>query len=326
MKKSSGKTMQKRKCLITGCGGFIGSHLAELLLEKGLTVYGTAHRASGNIDHLKDRLTVFTCDILERSRLEAIVAETAPDYIFHLAAQTLIVPSWQDPEKTLTVNVLGTLYLLESVRKAGIDPVIQIAGSSAEYGQTAPEDTPIKEDHRLSPSSPYGVSKSAEDMLAHLYWRSYGMRIIRVRPFLVIGPRKTPDACSDFARGIAEIEAGQRDILKVGNLSPIRDFVDVRDAVRAMWLLMEKGTPGEVYNICSGEGRRIKDILDGLLSLSTKPVSVREDPGAWRPSDEPALIGDNSRLSQLGWKHRFSIDKTLADTLDYWRAWTRHET
>jgi GDP-4-dehydro-6-deoxy-D-mannose reductase len=318
-------TTQNKKCLITGCGGFIGSHLAEFLLEKGLTVYGTAHRGSENIAHLKDRLNIYTCDILDRSRLEAIVAETVPDYIFHLAAQTGVTTSWQDPEKTLRVNILGTLYLLESVRKAGIDPVIQIAGSSAEYGQTAGDNAPIKEDRRLAPSSPYGVSKSAEDMLSHLYWRSYGLRIIRVRPFLIIGPRKTPDACSDFARGIAEIEAGQRDVLKVGNLSPVRDFVDVRDAVRAMWLLMGKGTPGEVYNICSGKGHRIKDILDRLLSLSIKTVSVYDDPGAMRPYDEPVLIGDNSRLSRLGWRPRFDIDKTLGDTLDYWRARTRRK-
>jgi GDP-4-dehydro-6-deoxy-D-mannose reductase len=318
-------TVPSKKCLITGCGGFIGSHLAELLLEKRLTVYGTAHRGSENIAHLKDRLNIYTCDILDRSRLEAIVAETAPDYIFHLAAQTGVTTSWQDPEKTLKVNILGTLYLLESVRRAGIDPVIQIVGSSAEYGRTNPADVPIKEDCQLSPSSPYGVSKSAEDMLSRLYWRSYGLRIIRIRPFLIIGPRKTPDACSDFARGIAEIEAGRMDVLKVGNLSPVRDFVDVRDAVRAMWLLMEKGTPGEVYNVCSGKGRPIKEILDRLLSLSLKAVKVREDPGALRPYDEPVLVGDNKKLSLLGWKPRYVIDTTLSDTLDYWRARTRLE-
>jgi len=317
---------KSERCLITGCGGFIGSYLAELLLEKGLTVYGTAHRGTGNVAHLKNRLNVFTCDITDRSRLESVVAETTPDYIFHLAAQTLIIPSWQDPERTLKVNILGTLYLLESVRKAGIDPVIEITGSSAEYGSTPAEDIPIKEGQPLSPTTPYGVSKSAEDMLSYVYFKRYGMRIIRIRPFHIIGPKKTRDACSDFARGIAEIEAGRKDVLKVGNLSPVRDFVDVRDAVRAMWLLAEKGTPGEVYNVCSGKGYKIKDILDKLLSLSGNKVNVRAEPGAMRPSDEPVLTGDHSRLAELGWKPCYTIDKTLSDILDYWRDRMRYET
>jgi len=326
VKRGINMTTEHRKCLITGCGGFIGSHLTELLLKKGLTVYGTAHRRTGNIDHLKDRLHIFTCDIMDRSRLESIVAETAPDYIFHLAAQTLIVPAWQDPEKTLRVNILGTLYLLESVRKVGISPVIEIAGSSAEYGQITEKDIPIKESRPLSPVSPYGVSKSAEDMLSHMYFRSYGMKIVYIRPFHIIGPRKASDACSDFARGIAEIEAGRKDILKVGNLSSVRDFVDVRDAVRAMWLIMEKGAPGEVYNICAGKGYKIQEVLDRLLSLSGKPVRVQADPGVMRPSDEPVLIGDNSRLTKLGWKPLYTLDKTLSDILDYWRDRMRRES
>ena len=310
----------KNKVLITGCASFIGSYLAEFLMEMGFTVYGTIHQDSRNIDHLKEKLTTFKCDILDKNKIESIVAEVNPDFVFHLAAQSLILPSWQDPEKTLKVNTLGTLYLLESIRKAAIDPVIEVVGSSAEYGFCDAAESPIKESRELRPSSPYGVSKVAEDMLAYIYWRTYDMKVIRIRPFYIVGPRKVSYVCSDFAIGIAQIEAGQRDTLSVGNLDNVRDLVDVRDAVRAMWLLAEKGTPREVYNICSGKGYRVKDILDKLISLSSQHIKVRTDPDRMRPSDEPILIGDSSRLRSLGWEPQISIEKTLSDILDYWRA------
>lgn len=309
-----------KKCLITGCGGFIGSYLAEFLLEMELDVYGTVHQNSGNIDHLTDTLIIFKCDILDKERVDSIVAEVKPDFVFHLAAQSLILPSWQDPGKTFRVNTLGTLYLLESIRKAAIDPVIEVAGSSAEYGLCDAGELPIKESRELRPCNPYGVSKVAEDMLAHLYWQTYSTKIIRIRPFYIVGPRKVSDVCSDFAMGIAQIEAGQRDSLSVGNLDTVRDLVDVRDAVRAMWLLVEKGTPGQVYNICSGKGYRIKEILDKLISLSSRHIKVCPDPNRMRPSDEPILIGDSSRLDDLGWKPQILIEATLSDILDYWRA------
>lgn len=310
------------KTLITGCGGFIGSHLAEFLLEMGLSVYGIVHQNSGNIDYLKDKLNILRCNILDKESVESIIAEVNPDLVFHLAAQSLVMPSWHDPEKTFKVNTLGTLYLLDSIRKAAIDPVIEVACSSAEYGFSNEDEIPIKETKEFRPASPYGVSKVAEDMLAQLYWRTYSMKIVRVRPFFVIGSRKESDVCSDFARGIAEIEAGQRDSLSVGNLETVRDFVDVKDAVRAMWLLMRKGAPGKVYNICSGKGYKIKDILDKLISLSSQPVEVRPDPNLMRLSDEPVIIGDNSKLCGLGWKQQIPIETTLTDILDYWRRRT----
>ncbi|GAF78135.1 unnamed protein product, partial [marine sediment metagenome] len=309
-----------KKCLITGCEGFIGSHLAEFLLETGIRVYGTVYQESGNIDHLKGRLTTLKCDMLDKEGMDSTIAEARPDFVFHLAAQSLPSQSWLDPEETFKINVLGTLNLLESIRKAAIDPVIEVACSSAEYGPSNEAELPIKETNRLQPSSPYGVSKLAEDMLARLYWQTYGTKMIRIRPFFIIGPRKTSDVCSDFASGIAEIEAGERDTLSVGNLETIRDFVDVRDAVRAMWLLIEKGTPGEVYNICTGKGHKIRDILDKLISLSSQPIEVHPDPRLMRPSDEPIVIGDNSKLCALGWKPQIPLEKTLSDMLGYWRG------
>jgi GDP-4-dehydro-6-deoxy-D-mannose reductase len=307
------------KCLITGCGGLIGSHLAEFLLETGMSVYGTVHQDSRNIDHLKDRLTIIKCDMLDKNGVESTVSDIKPDYVFHLAAQSLPRESWVDPEKTFRVNILGTLNLLESLRKLAIDSVIEVSGSSAEYGHINEDKLPIKETDKLQPSSPYGISKLAEDMLARLYWKTYGMKIIRILPFFVIGPRKTSDACSDFARGIAEIEVGKRDALSVGNVETVRDIVDVKDAVRAMWLLIEKGTPGEVYNICSGKGYKIKYILDKLISLSSRPIKVRPNPDLVRPSDDPIIIGDNSKLYSLGWTPQISLENSLSDILNYWR-------
>ena len=306
------------KCLITGCGGFIGSHLADFLLDKGVVVFGTDRQFSDNLSHKKG-LTIFQCDIMNKKVLEEVVHKVKPDLVFHLAAQSLVMPSWKDPESTFKVNTFGTLYLLESIREAKINPVIIVAGSSSEYGISHPDEIPIKETKELRPTNPYGVSKVAEDMLAYLYWTTYSMKIIRVRPFFVIGPHKESDATSNFARGIAEIEAGKREKLSVGNLETIRDFIDYRDAIKALWLLAEKGTAGEVYNLCSGEGYRIKEILDKLLSLAVKPIEVSSDPELMRPSDDPVVIGDNSRLLSLGWKPEIPIEKTLADILDYWR-------
>lgn len=297
----------------------MGSHLASLLLEKGQTVYGTVHQHRENPDCLKDGMTILECDISDRKRVEDVVSEVMPDCVFHLAAQSLILPSWQDPEKTIETNILGTLYLLDSIRKAKIDPLIEVICSSAEYGFTGESKTLIKEDEQFKPSSPYGVSKVGQDMLAYLYWRTYSMKIIRVRPFYITGPGKISDACSDFARGIVEVEKGQADTLNTGKLESVRDIVDVRDCVKAMWLLMEHGVPGEDYNICSGRGYRMRDILDRLLSLSPSKIKVRQSPERIRALDDPILIGDNSKLCRLGWKPQIPIERTLSDILDYWR-------
>jgi GDP-4-dehydro-6-deoxy-D-mannose reductase len=304
--------------LITGCGGFIGSHLADFLLDKGLAGFGTDRQFNDALRHKKE-LTLFQCDIMDKKTLEEVIHKVQPDLVFHLAAQSLVMPSWKDPEFTFRINTFGTLYLLDSIRSVKINPIIIVAGSSAEYGTSQPDEIPIKETKELRPTSPYGVSKVAEDMLAYLYWNTYGMKIIRVRPFFIIGPRKESDVASSFACGIAEIETGKRENLSVGNLETVRDFIDYRDAIKALWLLTAKGTAGDVYNVCSGKGYRIKEILDKLLKLTVKPIEICNDPELMRPSDDPVVIGDNSRLLSLGWKPEIPIEKTLADILDYWR-------
>lgn len=305
--------------LITGCGGFIGSHLAEFLSSNGWRIVGTVHRETRHIAHLSGALDIRKCDINDRDSLRALVRETEPDFVFHLAAQNSISASWEDPEETLRTNVIGTLSLLEAIRDAGAGAVVQIAGSSSEYGPSLSEETPISETREPRPMSPYAASKTAAIHLSRLYAMRYGLRVHCVRPFQFIGPRKYPDACSEFAKGIVDIERGRSDELRVGNLDVIRDLLDVRDGVKAMVLIAEADQSSEVYNVCSGVGYRIRDILEKLIAISSIPVRVREDPKRFRPLDQSIILGDNIKLKGLGWQPHIPLERTLASILDYWK-------
>lgn len=308
------------RAFITGMGGFIGSHLADFLLAKGLEVCGTVYtNGAGNLEHIKDKVKIFRCDIGNKTEIEKLISSAEPDYIFHLAAQSFVVPSWKDPEQTFRSNISGTLNVLECARQLKTEPKIFVACSSAEYGLNLPEEIPITEAKEFRPSSPYAVSKVATDMLAYLYWQTYKMNVIRGRFFNITGPRKRGDACSDFARMVAEAEGGKRSRIEAGNLEGIRDITDARDAVKAALLLAEKGRYGDAYNICSASGHKIKEILDMVLSFSKKRIEISLDKGKLRPLDDPVFIGDNSKIKKLGWKPEIPIEKTLRDLLDYWR-------
>ncbi|VVB64530.1 NAD-dependent glucose-6-phosphate dehydrogenase [uncultured archaeon] len=312
--------MDANKCLITGCEGFVGSHLAEFLLEKGISVYGMVYGSTENIDHLEKKITILKCDLNDGRQVENIINEVVPDYVFHLAAQSFVTVSWENPEGTLRTNILGTYHLLESIRKLGIDPLIEIIGSSAVYGPCTKDEMPLKEDREFRPTSMYAVSKVSEESLGYFYWQGCGLRVIIIRPFNMTGPRKTLDACSDFSKGIIEVEKGLKDILEVGNLDTVRDFTDGRDAVKALWILAEKGKVGEVYNLCSGNPQKIGDILKKLTSISgIKADRIKQSKEKMRKVDDPIYIGDNAKLSGLGWLPRISMETTLEDMLDYWR-------
>lgn len=312
--------MAKTNVLITGCEGFIGSHLAELMLDKGTNVSGTFFGDTKNIDHMKGKINLVELDMSDKKQIETVIENTRPDIIFHLAAQSFVLPSWEDREGTFKVNVLGTMYLLDAVRKTNINPVIVFASSSAGYGLTHEDEIPIKENKEFRPSSPYAVSKISADMLCYIYWRAYSMKILRARIFNTIGPRKRGNAIADFAQMIVEVEKGRRERVTVGNLEPVLDFTDVRDTINALWTLAVKGKHGEAYNVCSGKGLKIKDVLDMMVSLSTKNIVIEVDRKKFRPADDPIFVGDNTKISKLGWKPEIGIDKTLSDTLDYWRA------
>ncbi len=311
--------MPPGRSLITGAAGFLGSHLAEALVARGEMVVGTAHRDTRNVAHILDRLTLLPCDLLNRPAIEAAVAEARPRTVYHLAAQSLPVRSWRAPASTFRVNVQGTLHLLDAVRRLAPEATVIVAGSSAEYGHVPPEELPIAENRSLLPASPYGISKVAADLLAHLYWRAYGVRTVRLRPFFVIGPRKTGDVTSDVARGIVAVEKGERVSLKVGNLEAVRDFLYVADAVAGCQLLAEKATAGEAYNLCRGAGHRVFDLVEVMRRLARRPVVVESDVTRLRPLDEPVVIGDNARLRALGWEPQVPISEGLGLILDYWR-------
>ncbi len=341
------------RALITGITGFVGSHLAEYLLSMDgdctgksgrAEVYGTVRNRSplDNISGIIDRVSLIQgVDIRDAHAVEAAVRQAEPEYIFHLAAQSFVPASWVSPADTLETNVMGTLNLLEAVRRSELHPVIQIAGSSEEYGcPPFVEDTshitfgvnqmpkmvfkvPITEDFPLLPLSPYGVSKVAEDLFGFQYHKSYGMKIVRTRAFNHTGPRRGESfATSNFAKQIVEIEKGKRDpVVKVGNLEARRDFTDVRDIVRGYWLAATRGKYGEVYNLCSGKARTIQTVLDTLRMQSTAQFEIVPDKERMRPSDIPVLEGDCSKfIKQTGWKPQIGFSQTMGDLLDYWRG------
>lgn len=313
-----------KKALITGITGFVGSHLAELLLKEGFQVYGTMRPRSktDNITEIMDKIQLEDVDIADSHSLYTAIGKIKPDMIFHLAAQSYVPSSWASPATTLEANIIGAVNLFESVRSLNLNPLIQIACSSEEYGLVYKNEVPIKEDNPLRPQSPYAVSKVAMDYLGYQYHASYNMNIIRTRGFNHTGPRRGDVfAESTFAKQIAEIEKKKKEpVIFVGNLEAKRDYTDVRDMVKAYLLSVEKGEPGEVYNICVGKTIKIGDMLDLLLSFSKVKVKIKEDPARMRPSDVPILLGDNSKfVAKTGWKPEIPFEKTMEDLLNYWR-------
>lgn len=314
------------RVLITGITGFAGSHLAEFALRQpGTEVFGT-HRNRSRLDNLADirsEVTLVECDLRDPFAVAAAVREVSPDRIFHLAAQSFVPTSWLAPEETMLTNVLGQLNLLEAVRRYCPGARVLVACSSEEYGLVYPNEIPITEANPLRPLSPYGVSKAAQDLLGFQYYASYGLHIVRTRAFNHTGPRRGElFATSNFARQVAEIEAKvQPPVIRCGNLDARRDFTDVRDMVRAYWLALEHGEPGEVYVLASGVARTIREVLELLVSLAGVSVTVEVEPARLRPSDVAVLQGDASKFrARTGWKPQIPFERTMADLLDWWRA------
>ncbi|MFH1868528.1 MAG: GDP-mannose 4,6-dehydratase [Candidatus Omnitrophota bacterium] len=313
------------KVLITGIAGFVGSHLSELLIEKKYDLYGIERRGAdtANIEHLMGSIRLYSeCDINDFDATKKILNKIKPDFVIHLAAQASLFISWKAPVDTIETNVVGQVKLFEALRSLKLNPRIILAGSCEEYGSVKREDIPIKETCPLRPLNTYAVSKVAQDYLGYQYYKSYGLDIIRTRPFHQTGPRRSKHfVCSNFARQIALIEKGRQEaVMYVGNLKAERDFSDVRDMVNAYWHIMKKGRSGDVYNICSGKGYTIKKVLDMLLSMTEKKVKVKQDLKRIRLNDVPLFIGDCAKMKRLtGWKPVIPFEKTLNDLLNYWR-------
>jgi GDP-mannose 4,6-dehydratase len=316
--------------LITGITGMVGSHLAEYILAEHpqARVHGLLRWRSplDNIRGVLGKVTLHQGDLRDLNSLVALMRAVKPDRIFHLAAQSYVSVSFVAPADTLTTNVVGTTNLLDAVRIVGLDPLIHICSSSEVYGQVREDEVPIRESNVLRPASPYAVSKVGEDMVALQYFLSYGMKLLRTRMFTHTGPRRGDVfAESAFAKQVAEIEARVRpNPVKVGNLDSVRTIADVRDAVRAYWLLLEKGTPGEVYNIGGNETMTVGRVLEILKGMATCKIEHEVDPALLRPSDVTLQIPDTSKFhAATGWTPKLSVETTMRDLLDYHRRRVR---
>jgi GDP-4-dehydro-6-deoxy-D-mannose reductase len=313
------------KALITGITGFVGSHLAEYLLcRENIEVYGIKRWRSplSELAEILDDVHLIDCDLRDANSVNQVIAMVRPDCVYHLAAQSYVPVSYTAPVDTFETNACGTINLLEAIRSARIDPNIHICSSSEVYGQVRPDEIPIKETNPLRPSSPYAVSKVAEDMIAYQYFVSYGLKTVRTRAFTHTGPRRGEVFVeSTFAKQIAEIEKGiVPPVIYVGNLNSVRTFLDVRDICAAYRLVAEKGTPGEVYNIGGDRTMSVGEMLHYLLSLSSVKVEIEVDPARLRPSDVTLQIPDVSKFKErTGWEATIPFETTMRDLLDYWR-------
>jgi GDP-4-dehydro-6-deoxy-D-mannose reductase len=309
--------------LITGAAGFVGRHLAaHLLCEGGQEVWGLT-RSGRPTDGLDSRVKLVAADLREKGAVDAAVAEVCPDAVYHLASQASVARSLSDPLATMMNNVVGQANLLEACARYAPGARILVVGSNEEYGLTRPDELPIAEAKELRPISPYAVSKVTQDLMGHQYFATHHLQIIRVRPFTHTGPgQESLFVTPSFARQIAEMERGIREPkMRVGYLDGQRDFTDVRDVVRGYRLLIERGQPGDVYNLGSGVPRSIQSILDGLLELTSARPVVETDPSMIRPLEMPVMYADCTKIkAATGWQAEIPFDQTLCDVLSDWRA------
>lgn len=312
--------------MITGITGFAGSYLAEYLVNKpGVNVFGLKRWNSPleDIYPIMDKINLINFDLGDPHSIYRAVKEAKPDKIFHLAAQSYVPMSFKAPFDTMRANVFGTISLLEAVLETGLDPVIHVCTSSEVYGQVEEEDLPINENTPFRPQSPYGVSKVAEDLTAYQYHQTYGLKIVRTRSFTHTGPRsKQVFVAPAFAKQIAEIELGVKkdNTIHVGNMDSVRTFLDIRDMVEAYWLLTEKGTPGEAYNIAGTHTCTIGEMLTTLLTMTDVKPEIVVDPNLLRKSDVTLQVPDVSKFKNAtGWNPRIKFEDTMLDILNYWR-------
>lgn len=305
------------RCLITGIDGFVGYHLARRLMDRGDEIIGSTF-LPGPVAAPTHRL--LQMDITREEEVHRTVSDTLPDAIFHLAGVSNVKVSWDQKRMTLETNFLGAFNVLEAAAKRATR--VLVVGSSEQYGPVPPERQPIGETCGMDPRNPYALSKVAQEYLGLHHHRAMGVPVYLVRSFNHSGPRQAPIfVASSFARQIAEIECGRRDpVIYVGNLESRRDFTDVRDTVAAYAAVIDRGEPGEVYNVCSGRPVSGAEILDVLLKATSAKVRVEVDPKRYRPTDNPVLCGDGSKIKErCGWSPLIPLECTLGDLLDFWR-------
>ncbi|MGE5200040.1 MAG: GDP-mannose 4,6-dehydratase [Rhodospirillaceae bacterium] len=306
--------------LVTGAAGFAGSHLLDMLGEGDARVIALRKPGVGaETQAAYPGVAWFEIDLLDRDAMRRAVGEHAPAVVYHLAGAPHVGQSWSQATETLAVNVLGTHALLEALRLEGVPSRVVVPSSAYVY---RPADRPLAEDDAIEATNPYAISKVATELAVARAARVDGIHAVVARAFNHIGPRQDPSFfASGVARQVALIESGRLEpVIRVGNLESRRDFTDVRDTVRAYRALAEHGAPGRAYNVCSGEARRMRDLLDGLVARARVRVTVEPDPGRFRPNDTPLILGDPALIRRAtGWEPRVPIEQTLHDLLDYWR-------
>lgn len=315
------------RALITGVNGFVGSHLAEYLLEAtDWQVEGTVFGDLANIVHLGDRLRTHSADLSVPSAATSVLAEARPDCIFHLAAQAVPSLARHDPWPTLETNLRLQLNVLQAAAQLGLKCRVLVVSSGEVYGLVPPGELPLTEEAPMRPLNVYAVSKAAQELLGSQYWRACGLPVVIVRPFNHIGPRQSLGfVAPDFARQVAEVERGVRDpVLRVGNLEISRDFSDVRDIVRGYHLAMVHGEAGQAYNLGSERARSIRELLDILARASSVPFEVRQDAVLMRPADVPVMVSDCRKIrTATGWQVTIPFERSVQDVLEHWRGKVR---
>ena len=328
----------KEKILITGTEGFVGSHMADFLLEKGIyEVYGIKRWNNSrlrNIRHLLDKIKFIECDVTDPIAVRNLLREVKPDKIFHFAAESAVAPSWDHPTHYMNVNYNGTVNFFDAMKELGINPRFLIPGSGEEYGEIREDELPINENTVLRPVNPYSVTKIAQDLIGYVYYKSYGLNVIRTRAFNHEGPRRDYFfGVPSYAYQIAKIEQGkQKPVIKVGYLDDKRNFTHVKDLVEAYYQAIKKCEPGELYVIGSEDPKHVhtfREVLNMLIEMSDlnmNEIKTETEPKFVRPTNVPRLIGDTSKFRKLtGWEPKISFKRILEDTLEYWRDFVRKE-
>lgn len=301
------------KILVTGAGGFVGGHLVPALAADGHEVVGTS---------LVEERGFRRLDVRMPADIDTVVAEVRPEAVFHLAGQSSVSLSWREPALTYEVNAHGTHYVLDAVHRHVPGCRVHVAASSDEYGKVDPSECPIAENAPLRPVSPYAVSRVAGEWIARMFHESFGLHVVVTRAFMHIGPGQPASfATADWARQVALAEAGfQEPVVRAGNLEVRREFGNVNDVVRAYRAVLDKGAPGEAYNVATGEPHQLAEVLGILVDMATVDIELRTDPEKLRPVDFPLLYGDAGKLERLtGWKPEHRLQDTLVDVLAYWR-------
>lgn len=316
--------------LITGAGGMIGSHMAEMMTREGIEVIGTYYKPTVDMCELSKDIKMIECDVRYPNNMGRIIKRYMPDQVYHLAAQSYPTVSWDKPYETMDINIGGTIAVFETIKEIRerypqYDPVVVVACSSAEYGQTLEEmaDGKVEENAQLKPLHPYGVSKVGQDLLAYQYFVNDGIRTIRARIFNTTGTRKRNDVTSDFTKRAIEqlYENKENPVLSVGNIGTERAIMDVKDLIAALRALAEKGKAGDVYNISSEKVYKISDIIRMIEKELKIKFQLHVDKKLLRPTDERIIVGDVEKLKrETGWEQQVGLEQTVKEMLEYWKC------